>query len=59
MANSSDAASNPILSALAKAAGLDISTPQGLADLRTTLSYGSGPILTVEKLVWSAGPNKR
>ena len=53
MVNDVNAQYNPILRNLARAAGLDIDTESGLQDLRTTLSYGSGPTLIVGQKLYS------
>lgn len=49
MVNSPGAISNPIIRDLAVAAGIDITTPDGWRKMKYTLSYGSGPIVTVDK----------
>jgi RHS repeat-associated protein len=53
MVNDVNAQFNPIMRALASAAGINIDTQQGMNQLRTTLSYGSGPIVTVNTKLYS------
>ncbi|WP_317897793.1 RHS repeat-associated core domain-containing protein [Aurantibacillus circumpalustris] len=55
MVNDPGAASNPILGALATASGLDIKTPEGMQTLKEVLSYGSGPLVSVNHLTQSSG----